>query len=132
MFATINYSSLTSVAYITPPLETCWVLDETTTGRGWQCCDNMVGKRGREGRRAYTENGLYSIDLIMAMAYKEYAMKIFNVIEIYDNGEFITIVTQTGSAIHLPMNSQHSIVIQSVDNPSDDYAIIVNIDLYQD
>ena len=57
-------------------------------------------------------------------------MEIFNVTEIYDNGEFITIVTPTG-AIHLPMDGEHSIVVQPIDNPSDDYHITVNIDLYQ-
>lgn len=56
-------------------------------------------------------------------------MKIFNVIEICDNGEFITIVTPNG-AIHLPMDGKHSIAVQSISNSSDDYTITVNVDLY--
>lgn len=36
-------------------------------------------------------------------------MKISNVDHIYDNGEFVTLVTTTGTAIHLPMQGQHSI-----------------------
>lgn len=56
-------------------------------------------------------------------------MKIFNVIEICDNGEFITIVTPNG-AIHLPRDGKHSIAVQSISNPSDDYTITVNVDLY--
>lgn len=31
-------------------------------------------------------------------------MKIHGVRDIFDNGEFVTIVTNTGSAIHLPMH----------------------------
>jgi len=58
-------------------------------------------------------------------------MKIHNVIEIYDNGEFITIVTDNGN-IHLPMEGKHSITVQPMNNPSDDYTITVNVDLYQD
>ena len=38
-------------------------------------------------------------------------MKIFNITQIFDNGEFVTIVTETGSAVHLPMNDKHSITV---------------------
>ena len=58
-------------------------------------------------------------------------MKVFNIIEIFDNGEFITIVTETGSTIHLPMEGVHSITVQPIEDPSDNYTITVNIDLYQ-
>lgn len=53
-------------------------------------------------------------------------MKIFNVVEIFDNGEFVTIVTQTGSAVHLPMESKHSITIHTKDNTTN-----VSVDLNQ-
>lgn len=39
-------------------------------------------------------------------------MKFNNVVEIYDNGEFVTLVTATGNAIHLPLGV-HSIVLHS-------------------
>ncbi len=39
-------------------------------------------------------------------------MMIHNIKEIYDNGESITIVTATGTAIHLPAGMEHSITIQ--------------------
>ena len=55
-------------------------------------------------------------------------MKIMNVIEIFDNGEFVSIVTSTGTAIHLPMNHKHSITILDMDDPSDNYIINVNVD----
>lgn len=58
-------------------------------------------------------------------------MKIYNVISIYDNDEFVTIVTKSGSSIHLPMNAQHSICIDDMPNPSDHHVINVTIDLYQ-
>lgn len=58
-------------------------------------------------------------------------MKIFNVVEICDNGEFITIVMKNGY-IHLPMDGRHSITIQPMKNPNDDYTITVNVDLYQE
>lgn len=38
-------------------------------------------------------------------------MRICNVKEIFDNGEFISVITTTGSAIHLPRD-KHSIVIE--------------------
>ena len=59
-------------------------------------------------------------------------MKISNVVEIFDNDEFITLVTKSGSSIHLPINSQHSITIQEMPNPADSYLINVNVDLYND
>lgn len=58
-------------------------------------------------------------------------MQVFNVTGIYDDDEFVTIETKN-SVIHLPMNSHPSITIQPMDNPSDNYTITVNIDLYQD
>ena len=58
-------------------------------------------------------------------------MKIFNIKSIFDNGEFITIITQNG-AVHLPMDGKHSIVVQPIEDPGDNYTITVNIDLYQD
>ena len=62
---------------------------------------------------------------------KGYAMKIYNITKIYDDGECITIVTDSG-AIHLPMNSNPSITIQPMTDPADNYVIIANIDLYQE
>jgi len=44
-------------------------------------------------------------------------MKITNVTEIFDNDEFVTIVTKTGVAVHLPVG-QHSITIQPHESPS--------------
>lgn len=58
-------------------------------------------------------------------------MQINGVTNIYDNGEFVTITTITGSTVHLPINSAHSITILDVENPSDNMLICVNIDLYQ-
>ncbi len=42
------------------------------------------------------------------------SMKICNVIEIFDNGEFITVTTSTGSNVHLP-SGMHSITIHGQD-----------------
>ena len=44
-------------------------------------------------------------------------MRIHNVIEIFDNGEFVTIVTETGAAIHLPVG-EHSITILDMTDAS--------------
>lgn len=58
-------------------------------------------------------------------------MKIFNVVEICDNGEFITIVMKNGY-IHLPMDGRHSITIQPIeDSYNGNMTITVNVDLYQ-
>ena len=40
-------------------------------------------------------------------------MKITNVVEIFDNDEFVTVVTRTGTTIHLPTKEKHSITIQT-------------------
>ncbi|MCK5641799.1 MAG: hypothetical protein KAJ19_13435 [Gammaproteobacteria bacterium] len=58
-------------------------------------------------------------------------MKIHNVVEIHDNGEFITIITKSGSSIHLPPDSEHSITIKAMEDPGDHYTITVTVDLYQ-
>lgn len=58
-------------------------------------------------------------------------MKIHNVKEIFDNGEFVTIVTESGTSIHLPMNSKHSITINDIEYPLDSSVISISIDLYQ-
>jgi len=39
-------------------------------------------------------------------------MKICNVKEIFDNGEYITIITNSGTEIHLPRDQQHSLVVK--------------------
>jgi hypothetical protein len=39
-------------------------------------------------------------------------MKIYGVVEINDNGEFVTLVLDTGSAVHLPVG-EHSIVVHT-------------------
>ena len=57
-------------------------------------------------------------------------MKIYNVVSIYDNDEFVSIVTKTQTVIHLPMNAQHTIVIDDMPNPSDHYTFNVSITLY--
>jgi len=41
-------------------------------------------------------------------------MRLNNVIEISDNGEFVTIVTASNSAIHLPTGPGHSITIHTI------------------
>ena len=51
-------------------------------------------------------------------------MKIFNVVEIFDNGEFITLITKTGSAIHLPKDGKHSIVIEKT---TDSISVIISL-----
>ena len=53
-------------------------------------------------------------------------MKISNVIDIFDNGDFVTIVTKTGTAIHLPSDAKHSIVIHL-----DDDLLYVIVDLFE-
>jgi len=58
-------------------------------------------------------------------------MKICNVIEIYDGGEFVTIVTTSGTVIHLPARTEHSITILDVEDPSGDYVINVLVNLYK-
>ncbi len=55
-------------------------------------------------------------------------MKIYNVVEICDNGEFTTIVTDNGNSIQLPKGTRHSIIIQPVMDPSQ--TITVSIDLH--
>lgn len=59
-------------------------------------------------------------------------MEIHNVVSIHDNGEFITIETQTGSVIHLPTNAGHSITVMGIEDPSMDHITNISIDLYQD
>ena len=55
------------------------------------------------------------------------AMTISIVTEIFDNGEFVTLVLGTGSIVHLPMKSVHSITVMDMpDNPM----VVVNVDLY--
>jgi len=58
-------------------------------------------------------------------------MKIIGVTRIYDNGEFVTIETISGSVVHLPRQSSHSITIIPDDDP-DDYAMYhsVSVDLF--
>jgi hypothetical protein len=38
-------------------------------------------------------------------------MKIVNVTEIYDNGEFVTVVTKSGTVTHLPLDGVDCITI---------------------
>ena len=38
-------------------------------------------------------------------------MKICNIKEIYDNGEFVSIITISETAIHLPASEKHSITL---------------------
>jgi len=52
-------------------------------------------------------------------------MTIFNVVEIFDNGEFVSIITDTKSAIHLP-EGRHSLVI---DKESKTTAVTVHVNL---
>ena len=57
-------------------------------------------------------------------------MEINNVIGIYDDGESVTIVTATQTAIILPINTRSSITIKP--NGTADYKLItVIVDLYQ-
>jgi hypothetical protein len=53
-------------------------------------------------------------------------MRLFNVVEISDNGEFVSIITQTGTVVHLPMNQRHSITIADESTTS---AYIVEIEI---
>ena len=58
-------------------------------------------------------------------------MKITNVVEISDNDEFVTIVTKTGTVVHLP-NGQHSLTIHDMGEcPADNYTFNVMVDAYQ-
>ncbi len=68
---------------------------------------------------------------LMPRSYGGLIMRITNVIEICDNGEFISIVTETGSAVHLPCNAEHSICIEELENPSESHVFNVCVDLYQ-
>ena len=42
--------------------------------------------------------------------------KVFGVDEIHDNGEFVTLVLQTGSVVHLA-TGQHSLTVHTEDKP---------------
>lgn len=44
-------------------------------------------------------------------------MEVFNVTEIFDNGEFVTLVLNTKSVVHLPEGT-HSIVIREKIKPN--------------
>ena len=57
-------------------------------------------------------------------------MKICNVVSIHDNGEFVSIVTKTGTVIHLPRGWEHSIVVQKYGS-DESRAMVVNVDLFQ-
>ena len=41
-----------------------------------------------------------------------HGLRIHGVVSIFDNGEFVTLVTDTGSAVHLP-DGEHSISIKT-------------------
>ena len=58
-------------------------------------------------------------------------MLICNVIEIYDIGEFVTIVTSTGTSVHLPMEMKHSITIEHESSEDTTSMVNVTIDLNQ-
>ena len=66
------------------------------------------------------------------------SLQISGVIGICDNGEFTTLVMESGSAIHLPLTvpdeetgtrDTHSIVIKQMDDSS---SLNVLVDLYED
>ncbi len=60
-------------------------------------------------------------------------MKVCNVVEIFDNGEFVTLVTMTGSATHLP-EGKHSLVVQkesATDGGSVTKTFDVTVDLFE-
>lgn len=63
-------------------------------------------------------------------------MKINGIASIYDNGEFVTLVTSSGTAIHLPIGLEHSITIFEVHEHLDEEQIMhrsydVNVDFNQ-
>jgi hypothetical protein len=59
-------------------------------------------------------------------------MKIVGVEEIFDNGEFVTIVTKNCS-IHLPSDGNHSIVLDGGELANGSYGIkSVGIDFYNE
>ena len=60
-------------------------------------------------------------------------MKIFNVTQIYDNGEFVTVVTSTETAIHLPSDDKHSITVTQTNFDKEGRFVSVNcqVDLCQ-
>ncbi len=43
---------------------------------------------------------------------------------IHDNGEFVTIVTETGTAIHLPIGLEHSITILDIHEVIDEEQVM--------
>ena len=53
-------------------------------------------------------------------------VEISNISEIFDNGEFVTIVTETGSVVHLP-KAKHSIVVH--DRVETSICIVVTVEL---
>ena len=67
---------------------------------------------------------------MMALVMGGNIMKISNVVEIFDNDEFVSLVTKSGSVIHLPMGSEHDITILDMENPGDNYRYDVNILMY--
>ena len=60
-------------------------------------------------------------------------MKVFNVSEIFDNGEFATLVTRSGQAIHLPEDGKHSICVTKVHFDKEDRFVNIDcqVDFYQ-
>ena len=59
-----------------------------------------------------------------------FAMIVNNVTGIHDNGEFVTILTKNVS-IHLP-KGDHTITVQAMENPGDEYYVNVNVEFYNE
>ena len=61
---------------------------------------------------------------------KDGFMVINNVESIHDNGEFVTILTKNVS-IHLP-KGDHTITVQAMENPVEEYCVNVNVEFYNE
>lgn len=57
-------------------------------------------------------------------------MIINNVTGIHDNGEFVTIFTKNAS-IPLP-KGDHTITVQAMENPGDEYYVNVSVEFYNE
>jgi len=57
-------------------------------------------------------------------------VKLIGVEEIFDNGMFVTLVTNTGSAIHLP-EGKHSISVLTEEALDGKYSPYIVVELYE-
>ena len=58
-------------------------------------------------------------------------IRVYGVVSIFDNDECVTLVTKTGSAVHLPMDGEHSITIHTSQQDNGAWGIdFVSVDMH--